>query len=57
MQRNIELLIVMVATLAPFWITASSWADGSEAKATGWSVAAGAAVIGTYRMWLKRGRQ
>lgn len=57
MQRNIELLIVMVATLVPFYLMASSLKDGSEFKSTGFGIAASAAIVGVYRMWHRRGQE
>lgn len=57
MHRNIELLIVMLATLSPFYFTASTLTDGSELKSTGIGLAASTAVVGAYRMWQNRGRQ
>lgn len=54
-HRNIELLIVMAATLAPFWFMASSLSDLSELKSTGIGVASSAAVLGAYRAWQGKG--
>lgn len=56
MQRNLELLILMVATLAPVFLFAGT-IDGDEFLKGGTGLLSGGAVFAAYSMWQKRGRQ
>lgn len=48
---TLQLLIVVVAAVSPFWFLAGDLADMSEAKATGLGVVIVSAVSGAMKVW------
>ncbi len=46
-----ELLIVVVAALAPMWLMAGDWSDMDEVVKSGVGIACVGAVVAAYRIW------
>lgn len=53
MNRNIELMIVMTACIAPIFLLAGN-INADEFMKSGIGIAVSGSVVGAYRMWLSR---